>query len=57
MMARIIRGNVPGLYHQKAHRLLTKIDENPEIITIHENGEAVVYGESVPGSNFKSLFK
>ena len=57
MMAWQIRWNIPGLYHQKADRLLKKIHENPEILTRNENGEAVVYGESVPGSNFKSLFK
>ena len=26
-------------------------------LTRHENGEAVVYGDAIPGSNFKSLFK
>ena len=57
MMSRIIRWNIPGLYHQKAHRLLKNIHKNPEILTRNENGEAVVYGESIPGSNFKFLFK
>ena len=26
-------------------------------MTRNENGEAVVYGDAIPGSNFKSLFK
>ena len=56
-MARVIRWNVPGLYQQKAHRLLKKITEHPNILTRNENGEAVVYGDAIPGSNFKSLFK
>ena len=56
-MARVIRWNVPGLYQQKAYRLLKKITEHPNILTRNENGEAVVYGDAIPGSNFKSLFK
>ena len=56
-MARVIRWNVPGLYQQKAHRLLKKITEHPNILTRNEHGEAVVYGDAIPGSNFKSLFK
>ena len=57
LIARVIRWNVPGLYQQKAHRLLKKITEHPNILTRNENGEAVVYGDAIPGSNFKSLFK
>ena len=56
-MARVIRWNVPGLYQQKAHRLLKWITENPDILTRNENGEAVIYGDAIPYSNFKSLFK
>ena len=56
-MARVILWNVPSLYLQKAHRLLKKITEHPNILTRNENGEAVVYGDAIPGSNFKSLFK
>ena len=56
-MARVIRWNVPGLYQQKAHRLLKRITENPDILTRNEDGEAVIYGDAIPGSNFKSLFK
>ena len=56
-MARVIRWNVPGLYQQKAHRLLKKITEHPNILTNNENEEAVVYNDAIPGSNFKSLFK
>ena len=56
-MARVIRWNVPGLYKQKAHRLLKKITEHPNILTRNENGEAVVYGDAIPASIFKSLFK
>ena len=56
-MARVVRWNVPGLYQQKAHRLLKKIMEHADILTRNENGEAVIYGNAIPGSNFKSLFK
>ena len=56
-MARVIRWNVPGLYQQKAHRLLKKITVHPNIFTKNENGEAVVYGDAIFGSNFQSLFK
>ena len=49
--------NVPGLYQQKAHRLLKKITEHPNVLSRNENGEAVVYGDAIPGSSFKSLFK
>ena len=56
-MARVIRWNVPGLYQQKAHRLLKIITEHPNIFTRNENGEAVVCGDAIPGSNFKSLIK
>ena len=56
-MARVVRWNVPGLYQQNAHRLLKKITKHADILTRNENGEAVVYGDAIPGSNFKSLFK
>ena len=56
-MARVIRLNVPGLYQQNADRLLKKITEHPDILTRNENGKAVVYGDGISGSNFKSLFK
>ena len=56
-MARVIQWNIPGLYQQKAHRLLKKITEHPNILTRNENEKAVVYGDAIPGSNFKSLFK
>ena len=36
-MARVIRWNVPGLYQQKAHRLLKRITGNPDILTQNEN--------------------
>ena len=56
-MARVIRWNVPGLYQQKAHRLLKKITEHPNILTRNKNGEAVVHGDAIYGSTFKYLFK
>ena len=56
-MARVICWNVPGLYQQKAHRLLKKIREHAVILTRNENGKSVIYGNAIPGSNFKSLFK
>ena len=31
--------------------------EQPDILTRNENGEAVVYGDAILGSNFKLLFK
>ena len=57
IMAKIIQWNVPGLYQQKTRRFLKKIVESPNILTRNENGEAVIYGNAIPGSNFKSLFK
>ena len=56
-MARVIRWNVPGLYQLKEHRLLKTITEHTDILTRNENGEAEVYGDAIPCSNFKSLFK
>ena len=56
-MARVIRWNVPGLYQQNAHRLLKRITAHPVILTRNEIGEAVVYDDASPGSNFKSPFK
>ena len=56
-MATVIRWNALGLYLQKAHRLFKRIKENPDILTINENGEAVLYGDTISGNNFKSLFK
>ena len=56
-MAKVIRWNVPGLYQKNAHRLLKKITEHADILTRNENGEAVIYGNAIPGSNFKSLYK
>ena len=56
-MARVIRWNVPGVYQQQSHRLLKKITEHADIHTRNETGEAVIYGNAIPDSNFKSLFK
>ena len=56
-MARVIRWNVPGRYQQKAHRLLKRVTENPDMLTRNRNGKAVIYGDAIPSSNFKSLFK
>ena len=53
----VIRWNIPGVYQQKAYRILKKITDQPDIIIRNENGKAVVYGDAIPGSNFKSLFK
>ena len=55
-MARVIQWNVPGIYQLTSHRILKKIIEHPNILTRNDNGEAVVYGDAIPGSNFKSLF-
>ena len=41
----------------KTHRLFKKITDNPDILSRNKNGEAVVYGDAIPGSNFKLLFK
>ena len=38
-MARVIRWNIPGVYQQKAHRLLKKITRTSDILTCYENGE------------------
>ena len=56
-MARVIRCNVPCLYQQQAFRLLKKITEHADILTRNQNGEAVVYGNAILGSNRKSLFE
>ena len=37
---------------QKTHQLFKKITEHPNILTSNEYGEAVVYGDAIPGSNF-----
>ena len=52
----VIRWNIDGLYQAKARMLLKRITENKGILDRNEAGEAVVYGEAIPGSNFKSLF-
>ena len=52
----VIRWNIDGLYQAKARKLLKRITENKGILDQNEAGEAVVYGEAIPGSNFKSLF-
>ena len=41
----------------KAQRLLKKITEHPAIFNRNENGEAVVYGDAIPNSNYKSIFQ
>ena len=56
-MERVIRWNIPCIYQQTANRLQKKITELPDILIWNENGEAVVYGDAIPGSNFKSLYK
>ena len=40
-----------------AHKLIKKITEHADILTRNENGEAVIYGNAIASSNFKSLFK
>ena len=54
-MAIVIRWNVFGVYQQKSHRHFKRSTENPDNLT--RNGKAVIYGDAIPGSNFKSLFK
>ena len=56
-MVRLIRWNVPGLYQNNAHRILKWITKYSDIFIRNENGEAVVYGVPIHGSNFKSLYK
>ena len=56
-MTRVIRWNVPGKYQHKAHRLLKRITENLDILTRNKTKEAVIYGNAIPASNFKSLLK
>ena len=56
-MARKNFWKVPALYKQKAHRLLKNISEHADILTRKKNKEAVIYGNAISGSNFKSLFK
>ena len=56
-MARVIRWNEPGLFQKITHKLLKRITENPDIPTINQNGDAIIYGDAIPGSNFKSIFK
>ena len=56
-MVRVIRWNLLGRYQQKSHRLLKKITEHLDILTRNKKGKAVVYGDAIPGSNVKSLFK
>ena len=55
-VARVIRWKVPGLYQQKAHRLLKIITEYPDILSRNKIREAVVHRNAIPNSNFKSLF-
>ena len=56
-ITRVICWNILGVYQQTTHRLLKKITEQPNILTRNEQGESVVYGDAIPGSNFKSRFK
>ena len=56
-MTRVIRWNKPGVYQQQAHRLLKKITEQPDVFTRNEYKEAVVDGDAIFSSNFKSCFK
>ena len=37
--------------------LLKKITEHADILTRNKNEEAVIYGNAIPSSNLKSLFK
>ena len=55
--ARLIRWNLPDLIQHIAYRLLTKITEQPDSFIRNDNGKAVVDGDIILGSNFKSLFK
>ena len=52
----LIRWNIDGLYQAKALKLIKRITENKGILDRNESGEAVVYREAIPESNFKSLF-
>ena len=49
----VIRWNIDGLYQAKARRLLKKTTKNKGILDRNKAWEAVVYGEAIPGSNFK----
>ena len=42
---------------KKAQRLSNKIREHAGILTRNKYKAAVVYGNAIPGKNYKSLFK
>ena len=52
----LIRWNIDDRYQAKARRPQKRITENKGILDQNKAGEAVVYGEAIPRSNFKSLF-
>ena len=56
-IARVIRWNVRGLYQQKAQKLLKEKTEHVDILTRNNIDKAVVNGDAILDSNFKSLFK
>ena len=42
-ITRVICRNVLGLYQQHAHKMLTKITEHADIVTINKNRKALIY--------------
>ena len=52
-----ILGKIPSMYHIKAKKLLSKIKDHPDILKYNKDGEIVVKGKTVTGTDFTSLFK
>ena len=46
---------IPLTTVKKAKRLMEHLSQNPKIIRANEDGELVIQGKVVPGSNYKSL--
>ena len=48
---------IQPMYIIKARKLLIKIKNNPSVLSYNKNGEIIVKGKAVTGSDFSSLFQ
>lgn len=48
---------IQPMYRNKAIKLLAKIEKNPNILNYTKDGQVIIRGEPIPGTDFESLFK
>lgn len=49
--------DINPMYRNKAIKLLTKIEKNPDILTYNKDKQVIINGKPITGTDFETLFK